>query len=328
MPILILFDRQCLLCVVTIATIFGFATPGLGDEIVDESHCSDRLWLFSTRAITSTACRADLQNPQLSVAVVSNNGHVAESSLEAYLGSLDSERSVVFYIHGNRMEASRARYRGLSIYRKCRCSGSAPIDWVIWSWPSAQAGVLTHDARLKARRTDAQGLYLAWLLRRHAVASVPTTLIGYSFGGRIATGALHALAGGSLGGRKLPGPETSGVGFRAGLIAPAIASNWLDRRGYHSRASKNLDRLVLMYNRRDVILKRYWMIEKIRGTMALGFTGPTRFAPRIDGSSLPVRAFDCSPSIGIRHDELEYYTSRCRAGQELATLIDEHPFNL
>ena len=143
---------------------------------------------------------------------------------------------------------------------------------MIWSWPSSRAGILTHDVREKAERTDAQGLYLAWLLREHSQQSASTTLIGYSFGGRIATGALHALAGGKLGGRTLAGQPISGKPINAGLIAPAIDSHWLSGHGYHSQATSNMHRMVLMYNRKDIILKSYWRVDKIRGRMALGLS--------------------------------------------------------
>ncbi len=183
------------------------------------------------------------------------------------------------------------------------------------------------DARIKASRTDGQGLYLAWLLREHAKLQVNTSLIGYSFGGRIITGALHAAAGGALGGRQLPGEPVVGGPFDAGLVAPAVDSHWLTSHGYHRYATQNLQQLVLMYNRRDAVLKRYWLIDRVRGRMALGYSGPTSFANRFDGTKLPVFARDCSPSIGLQHDELDYYQKACHAGSEMAKLIDDFYVN-
>jgi hypothetical protein len=88
-------------------------------------------------------------------------------------------------------------------------------------------------------------------------------------------------------------------------------------------ATQNLDRLVLLYNRRDAVLKRYWLIDRVRGRMALGYSGPSSFAERFDGSTLPVLSRDCSPSVGLQHDELDYYRKSCRAGFEMARLIDD-----
>ncbi len=203
---------------------------------------------------------------------------------------------------------------GLLIRRQVLCyRKSEAIDWVIWSWPSARQGPIIRDVRRNADRTDAQGLYLAWVLRKHAEASIPATLIGFSFGGRVITGALHALAGGKLAGRQLPGPAIGDVRFDAGLLAPAIESDWMASRGYHSKATENLGKLVLMYNQRDAVLKRYWLLDRVRGAMALGYTGPRSFAPRTDGSKISVRARDCARYIGIQHSELDYYKKSCRA---------------
>ena len=109
--------------------------------------------------------------------------------------------------------------------------------------------------------------------------------------------------------------------LRVGLVAPAIESGVLVRNGYHRQATKNMDRLLLLYNRRDILLKRYWLIEKVRRETALGFSGPSRFAPRLDGSKLPVRSRDCSPSVRLRHVELDFYRTGCNAGRDMAGLI-------
>ena len=284
---------------------------------------SDRFWLISTRSISSSACRIDLESPDLSVFQI-DCGCPTRTTLDHYFASLGPDRTAVVYVHGNRMQSQEAIGRGFAVYRNIsRYRDSRPVDWVIWSWPSAKQGILIHDARRKAARTDAQGLYLAWLLRRHVEQGIPTTLIGFSFGGRVITGSLHALAGGKLGGREMPGSPVSGVPFDAGLVAPAIDSHWLGKKGYHSLATQNLDRLVLLYNRRDVVLKRYWLLDRVRGRMALGYSGPRVFAPRADGSKLSVLSRDCSPSIGLQHDELDYYRKSCHAGSFMARLIDD-----
>lgn len=305
-------------------------TPSQNAEVLnpppDQEPCEscDRLWLISTRQITSSACRANLDHPSFSVSRLSRCGRCQESSLDEYFGALESTRPIVVYAHGNRLSACDAIKRAVGVYRHtiARRRGG-PVDWVVFSWPSAKQGMLIHDFREKAQRTDAQGLYLAWLLRKHSNAALPTALIGYSFGGRVVTGALHALAGGRLGGRALPGEPVTGANFDAGLVAPAIESDWMAARGYHGHATKNLDRLVLLYNRRDAVLKRYWLIDRMKSSVALGYTGPKSFARRVDGTKLSVRSRDCAQFVGLRHDEVDYYTSRCSAGKEMAALIDD-----
>jgi hypothetical protein len=284
---------------------------------------SDRYWLISTRHMTSTACRANLQNPNFHISRLNRCGQTTPSSLDEYIATFDPSRPRVIYVHGNRRSAPLAIQRGMDVARELesnRCNHT-PMDFVIWSWQSDRETFAITDARIKAERTDAQGLYLAWLLHRHVEAAQPTALIGFSFGGRIVTGSLHALAGGTIGRRRLSEPPVMAANLDVGLLAPAIQSDWLMPHGYHRLATQNMNRLVLLYNQRDAILKNYWLLTRIRGTRALGYTGPTRFAPRYDGSPLPVRSRDCSPTVGKAHSEEEYYKRSCFAGREMATLL-------
>ena len=303
------------------ADFHQLATTG---EVSSDSIAEDRLWLMNTRGITSNAACADLQSPMISVSRLDLCGRMSPSSMEDYLTSLSQSPAVVLYAHGNRLKSAEAIRRGLTVYRRTRAlRTNAPIDWVIWSWPSQQESILAKDARIKASRADTQGLYMAWVLRHHAEIGVPTAMIGYSFGGRVITGALHAAAGGTLAGRLLDGQGVTGMQINTGLVAPAIEDDWMHDCGYHSEATKNLNRLVLLYNHRDVVLKRYWLINRVRGEMALGFSGPKSFAARIDGTPLPVLSRDCAPTVGRHHSEMDYYSKSCRAGEKMSALIDD-----
>ncbi|TWT54629.1 hypothetical protein Pla22_22790 [Rubripirellula amarantea] len=341
----------CLLCAACIASLgisyrsFAYElsptpappAPNLFEliEPMDSSTCcgaspclcedqEDRFWLINTRGMTSQACRANLQTPELKISRLNSCGSCSDSSLDDYTSSIAQSPRVVIYAHGNRMESHEAVKRAMTVYRKTRCYRTGPsIDWVIWSWPSEQQGILAKDARLKAKRTDAQGLYLGWLLRRHAELNVSTAVIGYSFGGRVVIGSLHVLAGGTLGGRQLDGEPVYGFNVDAGLIAPALDADWMQTCGYHNLATKNLDRLLLLYNRKDAVLKRYWLLDRVRGESALGYTGPTSFASRFDGTRLPVQSRDCAPIVGLHHSELDYYEKPCGAGCAMATLIHD-----
>lgn len=284
---------------------------------------ADRLWMINTRYMATETRLANLESPRFSVFELDPRGRFFRVTFEEYLESIRGQNAVI-YIHGNRMPGAHAARYGLQIRRQSiRCRKAGPVNWVIWSWPSAKQGILVQDVRRKAMRTDAQGLYLSWVLRKHVEASVPTTLIGFSFGSRVITGGLHALAGGKLAGRRLPGATITDARFNAGLLAPAIERNWLARCGYHSKATTNLNKLVVLYNQRDAVLKRYWLLDRVRGTLAMGYSGPRTFAPRVDGSRILVRSRDCSPYVGKQHSELDYYQKACRAGFEMAALIDE-----
>ncbi|MEM9645721.1 MAG: hypothetical protein AAF989_12095 [Planctomycetota bacterium] len=308
----------------------------------------DHLWVISTRHLLQPACRAPLESPNLFVSRLDSCGRTSPTDLNDYLANRRPSRPTVIYVHGNRIDSTMdAIRRSLSVYRDVRryrhvntnaspstvagatsvASTAGPIDWVVWSWPSQREALALKDVRIKAARTDAQGLYLAWLLRHHVFAGQPTAMVGYSFGGRIITGSLHALAGGALGGRRLPGESITGAQMDIGLVAPALEADWMANCGYHRLATKNLDSMTLLFNRRDAVLKNYWRLDRIRNADALGYTGPKHFAPRIDGSRLPVQARDCAAAVGRHHSELDYYTSRCRGGFLISRVVSSSTFH-
>lgn len=283
---------------------------------------SHRLWVVSTRSLSSNACAASLDSPAFRVWQLDRCGCTTSSTLDELLESRDASIPLWIQVHGNRMESDDAIERGLFVYHKTiPYFASQSLDYVIFSWPSEKDGLLVNDGREKADRTDAEGLYLAWLVREFSSRGGALNIVGYSFGGRVATGAMHALAGGSLGGRTLPGEHIQGANVRVGLVAPALEDSWLRPGSYHGMASLNIQRMTILYNQRDAVLKRYWLLEQVRGRMALGYTGPHGIGPRVDGSPMPVHSCDCSLSMGIYHDEKKYYTESCQAGRQMARLF-------
>ncbi|MEL6109731.1 MAG: hypothetical protein AAFU85_27285 [Planctomycetota bacterium] len=288
---------------------------------VANEPCEDRTVLVSTRHLTSDVCRAEIECPDLRFWSCDTG---ASLSLQEYEAGLRPDRPVVVYLHGNRMPASELmkRFQTVRSLLKPRlCTGG--VDWLVYSWPSERTIKGIDDFRLKASRCDAQGLYLAWLLRRQVERGVSVNLVGYSFGARVATGALHSLGGGSLGGRRLSGETIAGARMRVALVAPAIDSGWLAPGGYHQRAAGNLGQILLLFNPRDVVLKRYWLVAGRRGNRALGVTGLQSLAPGADGECVPVRSCDFSPAVGIRHAELGYYMGTGNAAREVAWLIND-----
>ncbi len=307
---------------VTDDTTTTLTVGDLSSGDLNSNAVSRRLWVVSTRSLPSDACAASLDSPQLRVWHLDRCGKTTNSTLEELLQSRDPSIPLWIQVHGNRMESSDAIERGLFVYhRTIPHLATQSLEFVIFSWPSEKEGLLVNDGREKAERTDAEGLYLAWFVRELSQRGGPINIVGYSFGGRVATGAMHALAGGSLGGRTLPGEHMQGANVRIGLVAPALEDSWLRPGSYHGMASLNIQRMTILYNQRDVVLKRYWLLEQVRGRMALGYTGPHGIGPRFDGSPMPVHSCDCSLSMGIYHDEKKYYTESCQAGRQMARLI-------
>jgi hypothetical protein len=289
-------------------------------------HIIHDVWMINTRHITSDACRADLNNPRFVVSQYDGRGRMVAADQQQLVDLIrqDPMTPTVIYIHGNNFAANEVYQRAFFVRQKILCCRNhAPMRFIIWSWPSEQVTSILKDVRIKADRTDAQGLYLALFLRQVADAPRPISLIGYSFGGRIVTGGLHALAGGHLGCRVIPGPHVTGFTAGIGLIAPALDRDWLMRGEYHGLATKNIDRIALMYNPRDQVLRQYWLLDPSDRSRALGAVGLMRFGTRLDNSAMPIKSYNCSRWVGRRHSEEDYFSSDCRAGCVMARLIDQ-----
>jgi hypothetical protein len=100
---------------------------------------------------------------------------------------------------------------------------------------------------------------------------VQNGLLGYSYGARIITGALHLLGGGSLGGTTIPAGDRPA--FRSALWAAALHDHWLLPDHYHGHALGMADRWLITSNGCDPVLSRYQWIEKCGDPVALGYSG-------------------------------------------------------
>jgi hypothetical protein len=114
---------------------------------------------------------------------------------------------------------------------------------------------------------------LAWLVNQ-TDPHIPVDFIGYSFGARIVTGALHVLGGGELMGHVLPEPlEKRLAPMDCVLVAPAVNNDWLAIGHAHGQALTVVDKMLSLNNFCDMALKRYAVIDPCSKPVALGYTG-------------------------------------------------------
>ncbi len=235
----------------------------------------DDVWLVSSRCL---GCPDnEPMPPNFGVEKYDFDEHTwRDSTLAEFLASQTPTAPVVFWVHGNRTEPGDALHEGWEAYRQLvsGVSGSRPIHYVIFSWPSSPIRGLKEDARVKAARTNSDGYYLAWLVNQIPVG-VQVDLIGYSFGARIVTGALQLLGGGDLFGRVLPEPVLPRAPMQAVLIAAAVSNNWLAMGRPHGQALVVVDRMLALNNGCDRALKRYGVVDPCNHPQALGYTGAT-----------------------------------------------------
>ena len=229
-----------------------------------------------------------------------------EEDGDTFFSQMASPMPMMIYIHGNRSDSAEAIQQAWTMYgRVCEAAGERKFRLVIWSWPADRiSGRPLSDLRFKAGRSDVEAYLLAWHLRRMP-SSEPILLVGYSFGARVITGALHLLGGGRIMGRSLTVSEfRSGGGFRVILAAAAIGNDWILPEGRHHWALSQVEKMLVTVNRMDPALRWYPGLERGDGP-ALGRTGPGQGGcsgwqiGKIE--SLPV---DCS--VGKQHSWRAY----------------------
>ncbi|HBJ38119.1 MAG TPA: hypothetical protein DDZ51_25860 [Planctomycetaceae bacterium] len=309
-----------------LSSVVQTALP-IADSVIIESDepcamAGDRLWLISTRHLATQACRANLDSVDFCVSQLDTCGNRTPQPFESFLSNLSADRTVVIHVHGNRLTEAEAKVRGRFVYRNVKSNAAdIPMDFICFSWPAEQQGWLIRDGRTKAEITEAQSLYFATLMRELVKRESSIVVVAYSFGSRVVSGGLHCLAGGSLSGRRLPTEPIVGANIAVGMVAPAVQADWLGNDRRHAMATKNISELTILFNTRDAVLKRYWLVESGSRGPALGYAGPTRIAPGYNGMPVPLIKCDCARFLGLAHNEQEYYTDGCNAGRMMAALI-------
>ena len=135
---------------------------------------------------------------------------------------------------------------------------------------------------------------------------MPIGLVGYSYGARVITGALHILGGGQLGNLGLdPHTLSERRPVQLVLIAAAMHAHWLAPDQFHGNAMSQVDRLLLINNKRDLVMRWYHMSTKHGKPQALGLRGPTCIGP--ERARICIR--DVSSNIGPRHELCRYLTT-------------------
>lgn len=281
---------------------------------IDNQCCdvdrADDVWLISTRHLGCPAWDKTDDNLDLHVEHYGGKGvGWIEMSLNDFFASADPAQRTMIYVPGNRVDWGDAIVRGNHVRDAVLgCSQIEPIRFVIWSWPSDQIHGQLKDVRVKAARTNGEAHYLAWFLSR-CETGMPISILGYSFGARVTTGALHVLGGGKLAGQTLPHAQPRRT--RVALLAAAVHNYWLQPGACHEYAQSQMDHLLIQYNSCDPVLKRYRIVEKHGRPSALGYTGM-----HVDESAETIiDQRDTCCIVGKSHAEARYFNS--------STLTDE-----
>ena len=262
------------------------------------SRDGDQVWLIDTRNLAELVEDA----ARLVASLYGENGKWKETRLEALFDPVAPNVTTVFFLHGYGSSPDDAEHVGWAMYHALadKMETEEHLRYVIWSWPSAETRLrLATDMREKARRTNTEAVYLAWLLARIPDDS-RVTLIGYSFGARIVTGALHLSAEDPPKLRPAERQTASRPAVRAVLITPALHSHWLEPGKYHAGALARVDHMLVTYNVGDPALTDYGRLWNSSHPAALGTKGIASLE-KLGALAERVTQIDVAPSIGNHH---------------------------
>jgi hypothetical protein len=263
----------------------------------------DELWVVSSRSFGCVDPN-DSNRQTWQVQRRETNTNWQNAQFDEFTAASQDGLHTVFYVHGNRNDCHWAMKNGQTVYNAL-VRQSAPdqrFRFVIYSWPSDQIRGPVRDGRFKLQVANNETYRLGWLMTQLSAKS-QYGLIGFSLGGRIITGGMHLLAGGILHGKTLtPGTRPA---TRAVLWAPAVHNDWLLPGHYHGNAMNALDRISVMYNTKDPVMKRYHMGEPGGHPTALGFSGFSSLA-QFGSISDRVEQQEVCQLIGKSHELVQY----------------------
>jgi len=269
----------------------------------------DQLWLISSRNVVGGASASG--TARLCYWRLEPGRGWLPASLAEFLAGADPATPTCVYVHGNRRTFSQSTEFGWRAYTAFihQAPNSAPVRWVIWSWPSDRIFGPLRDVRFKETHCGPNSFYLAWVLNQVHPA-VRVSLVGFSYGARIATGSLHLLGGGQLHGRRLP-PAVAPrqFPFRAVLIAAALDNDWILPGRAHGMALSQVDRMLLVTNECDRVLRRYRLLyHRHSNARALGHTGPVGLN-QLGNDRYKLQQINACQIVGNQHDFNPYFNS-------------------
>lgn len=265
----------------------------------------DQVWLISTRHLGCSIGGKYL--PSYLIWLYEKG--TWQPRTEADFFAADSADVVTpIYIHGNRINADEASSFGLSFYFELvgKFDHEPPTRFVIWSWPSDEIRGPIKDVRSKATRSDYESYYFASFLSRMN-PQVRVGLLGYSFGARIVSGALHLLNGGAIFGQTLPSGERPQ--FRVAIWAAAEHNYWYQPGQFHGQAPAAADAWFVTVNCCDNVLARYRFIDECSNPAAVGYSGiygRNLLPPDVNAR---IEEIDVSNIVGASHDWRNYLYS-------------------
>jgi hypothetical protein len=277
----------------------------------------DELWLVDQRGLgctTTGASPSDLRYWHY----VPGVGWQRATSAD-FFATDDPAIATQIWIHGNQIDGNDAFEVGWTVYSSLarRATSEQPLRFVIWSWPSERSGGVLEDVRIKAARTIPASFHLARFIDAIG-AEVKVSVMAYSFGARIALGALHLMGGGTINGQPLTNPSGHArPPLDVVLIAAAVDNDCLLPGHSRGQALNVVNRMFLVRNSCDKVLRFYRFLYHRRScATALGYVGMGGLG-MLGANAGKVAQLDACCLVGPEHYWRNYFASPAVVGRLL-----------
>ncbi|MBN1853495.1 MAG: alpha/beta fold hydrolase [Pirellulales bacterium] len=296
----------------------GTAVQGLPCTIQYENGIrpQDQIFLVSTRQLGCQGCGADMSRLACQIYDSPEGGCSRQwrsVPLDAFYAADHADIPTIVYVHGNRISPGEDQERGFMVYRALmqHSQSDAPIRFLIFSWPTTEGRRPLKDFRIKADLSDQTAHPLAWVIDRIS-PDVRIALVGYSYGARVISGALHLLGGGMQCGCGLSERiHPVRTPLRVVYLAPAVSDSWMLPGFCHEMALSQVDHMLLTINPCDPAMKYFHMStyrsERSRRCrpMALGAYGVANLA-WLGESASRIEQMNVCCAVGRDHLEVSY----------------------
>ncbi|MBA61021.1 MAG: hypothetical protein CMJ76_01530 [Planctomycetaceae bacterium] len=274
--------------------------------ITDLRHADHEIWYLTTRQLPQYE---NLEQSVGDIGYYKMEGKAWNKKDAAEFNSAE-DLDTMIVVHGSPATVSLVSEVCLDVYwhiQKVIPESKTRMRFVIWSWPAdRQVTGLVKEFRDQARRAQPQGYYLGHVIDQ-CRAKNDTVLVGYSMGARVASCALHLLAGGkSEFAPTLKPISNKKVSYL--VVAGAINRDWLEPGQHFGEALKSTNRFLNVYNSTDPLLKRYPKLYpkgKSRPE-ATGYKGLYSHA-NLDDFGIQIDEINVSAAAGKSHD-IRYIT--------------------
>lgn len=270
-----------------------------------KSRQQDEVWLVSCRGVVGARGGA----PKLRQIVYErhrNDQGWTTSNQQTFLASGNLGSATTVFVPGDGYSHGQARSLGMRAYQRT-IAGLPPesaVRFVIWSWPSDRvARRRVRDVRIKAARTP----WVAWCLAHWLDTVAPAgsiCLVGTGLGARVVGEAVHLRGGGVLGRYRLAAKSRRPA--RVVLISAAIDNDSLLPGRRLDHALSNVERLLVVTNSTDPVLRRYHWLYGLRSrAVALGYTGIA------GGRTTPakIEQIDAASLVGPNHGFMYFFSA-------------------